>query len=495
MSPNVTRIEDDAFNNCHNLEQLEIPKNVSYIGKRAFQNCAGDLFIDCDIPSAKNMFADAPFWGSYFSSITIGPHVNTIGELAFYQAGPNLTRINISEGVKTIERKAFSSNGHLLEINIPQSVTEIGEHAFSGCTGRLKINCNIPSHSKEGRPFEANGFTSIIIGENVDIIGDYAFLESSDLIGLTLVYGTTKIGNSAFCLCEQLRAINIPGSVVEIGEKAFLLCENTTEVIIPSSVREIGNDAFAYCSGILHMNCNVPSSTDASSKIFDCSTFSSVIFGESVTSIGKRAFQNCETIKTLQFPQNLLNIGYCAFRGCSSLTMDLEIPQNVTTIGAWAFAGCHFRSLTIPQSVVDIGASAFSASAGDIENSTLYINCQIPSIENYLDDSPFSGTGFDHIVIGDGITTIGAGAFSGTSYIASLTLPASLKTIEERAFKGSHIATIYCKASIPPQIKKESPWTTISLLECIVYVPESCRNAYINDSYWKSAQAIEEIIY
>ena len=79
----------------------------------------------------------------------------------------------------------------------------------------------------------------------------------------------------------------------------------------------------------------------------------------SVTSIGKKAFENCDNLQSVTIPNSVTTIGIQAFDGCFSL-QSVTIPNSVTSIGYHAFSGCSsLQSVTIPNSVTTIGNSAF----------------------------------------------------------------------------------------------------------------------------------------
>ena len=98
------------------VKSLEIPDNVTNIGKFAFYNCN-------------------------ITSVTIGSGVKNIGDNAFEKCG-NLTKVIISEGVTSIGNNVFAKCSKLSEITIPKSVTSIGDEILAECYALKSIYFN-----------------------------------------------------------------------------------------------------------------------------------------------------------------------------------------------------------------------------------------------------------------------------------------------------------------------------------------------------------------
>ena len=99
-------------------------------------------------------------------------------------------------------------------------------------------------------------------------------------------------------------------------------CCTDTNVVIPSQynslpVTRISYQAFNYCSSL-----------------------TSIVIPDSVTSIGDWAFLGCEKLTCVTIGDSVTSIGGEAFESCSSLT-SIVIPDSVTAIDDYAFDGCN----------------------------------------------------------------------------------------------------------------------------------------------------------
>jgi hypothetical protein len=133
-----TGIEDNAFQSCTNLIDVNLPNTVTSIGESAFNGCT------------------------------------------------NLTSVNIPNGVTEIGASAFNRCIVLTSVNIPNSVTSIGIAAFQSCAGLTSIN--IPNNITEikGSAFNrCTSLTSVTIPANVTSIGDWSFGNNTNLTSVT----------------------------------------------------------------------------------------------------------------------------------------------------------------------------------------------------------------------------------------------------------------------------------------------------------------------
>ena len=109
-------IETKSNKLIYGCKKTVIPKSVTSIGARAFEDCRG------------------------LTSIIIPEGVTNIGYSAFWGCS-GLTSITIPKSVTSIGQDAFFECSGLISITIPDSVTSIGDHAFGLCD-KLVISCH-----------------------------------------------------------------------------------------------------------------------------------------------------------------------------------------------------------------------------------------------------------------------------------------------------------------------------------------------------------------
>ena len=163
------------------------------------------------------------------------------------------------------------------------------------------------------------------------------------------------------------------------------------------------------------------------------------IIGNSVTSIGEKAFRGWSGLTSVIIGNSVTSIGEKAFLNCSGLT-SVTIPNSVTSIGKEAFSGCsRLISVTIPSSVTSIDDDAFYGCSGliSVHITDLAAWCNISNSDNplkYAHHLYLNGTEIKDLVIPNSVTSIGQYAFSGCSGLTSVTIPNSVTSIGEWAF-------------------------------------------------------------
>lgn len=197
--------------------------------------------------------------------------------------------------------------------------------------------------------------------------------------------------------------------VTEIGERA-LQRENITEVKLPEGITKIGYKAFFKTKSL--QKINFPQSLKAiEQQAFRGSGLTEVNI-PGATAIGNAAFLSCTKMKTLTIP-NVTFLGTMCFRHCSQL-----------------------KTVTVPVSA-NIGKSC-DASLKDYKllfnlfkdrNSSIYY-------ENNSGNVAFGDCyNLTEAILQDGITTVPEAMFSFCGDLKDITIPASVKSVQDDAFR------------------------------------------------------------
>ncbi len=166
----------------------------------------------------------------------------------------------------------------------------------------------------------------------------------------------------------------------------------------------------------------------------------SVSIPDTVTHIGEQAFQETN-LTSITLPDSVTTIGNYAFYDCNELTTAV-LSQNLTAIPDYAFTWCDaLASVNIPNKVQSISELAFSHTA----ITTLTIPASVKSIEM---SAFWDCTNLQTLTIEQGVTSIGEQAFLGCEKLATVALPEGLTHIGARAFAECGIVALTIPASV-----------------------------------------------
>jgi hypothetical protein len=385
---------------------------------------------------------------SSLTGVTIPDSVTNIGLLSFDRCD-HLTRVAIPDSVTTIEYSAFNECLSLPEVTFPASLTTVGVAAFANCDSLTNIS--IPGSLTNIGEF-AFGACHGLIGFTVDD-GNSLYTDVDGVLfnhdrtilvqypagragPYSMPSGTTAIGGTAFDGCGKLTDITVPDSVTSIGHTAFYGCVNLARLTIPNRVTSIGSYAFGACGSLASLT--IPSGvTYIGEYTFSWSTnLTNVTFSGNITAIGDGAFSLCTAMVNLIIPGSVTSLGNYVFQECTRLK-GVYFLGDQPTVGGSAFEDASDAVVYYARGRTGWGATFGGRPTAVWDVSMPYdyevVNGTI-TILKY--------TGADVAVVipdtieGLAVARIKESAFLNLTNLVSVTIPATVTDIGDRAFSG-----------------------------------------------------------
>ena len=176
---NITKIGENAFNQCTALTTIKLPAELKTIDAQAFRTCINLATVD------------------------YGTKVETIGDGAFWYTGA-LKKFFFKGSVKTLGADAFRESG-LTCVHLKGDMT-IGKEAFMDCKSLKYVE--FPATSSATQP--------------LTYVAESMFAGCTSLPFITLPSTVTEIKANAFNGCSSLKYVNIlAASPATLGANAF----------------------------------------------------------------------------------------------------------------------------------------------------------------------------------------------------------------------------------------------------------------------------------
>ncbi len=411
-----------AFTHKEKIESIIIPESVRIINENAFENCYG------------------------LKSVTIPLSVEIIGAGAFTGCN-NLTTTNYAGTEEQWNTISIGADNEVLTENIVFNYKETitgtcGENAiwsFDEASGKLTIsgygemndyainNNSIPYYYPvpwaDYKPY----VKSIDISSGITYIGMNTFRDCTEVTELVIPEGVSKIGTSAFGGCKKLYSLKIPESITAIDSSAFLNSQEIKEVYYAGSFEKWNAISFAskesnplryegklYFNGDLVEDLIIPDGIkEINENVFsNNSCITSVTIPESVESIGENAFISSDKLEVTYYTGTEEQWNEIAIAsGNDALTRNVVFNYGKPTDGCGENATWNFDEASGTITVSGTGTVSDYSGWKDIANIVTYVE------------------------IGNGITSVGEGAFNGFTALKEVYLAESVTELGADAFK------------------------------------------------------------
>ena len=283
---------------------------------------------------------------------------------------------------------------------------------------------------------------AILNGQKVTRIGSRCFKGNENLTEVEIPHGIRSIGDEAFLDCTSLKKIHISGSVNEIGVRAFART-GLGSAVIHGSVRSIGEEAFLDCKELYNVVIEEGVEDWFAVEIGDETGSGSVTLVEGIERIGAKAFYGCVNLTRMRVPATVKSLGDQALAyGDDGLIGGYRIT---------GYAGSEAERYAKEHGIEFVAAEPVEGNSGvcgedvlwSLEGGTLTISgsgrmydyAAAECLPWYTQRSRIS-----RAVVGEGVTSVGEYAFSGSA-VSEVLLPRTLTVVGKEAF-GSCAALV-----------------------------------------------------
>ncbi len=549
----ITRIEKEAFYNCSGLTSITIPSSVNYIGDLAFMNCTGltrvntpsltawmsiDFYTETSNPLkyAHNLYVQ----NSKLETLAVPSDITYIKKYAFTGCTSLTSVVSMEHSLAYVGPSAFQNCTGLQTVTIGSGVYNIFRQAFTGCSSLTSVICrSINPPTIESNTFDSShysnatltvphygmsdyqaanywkNFTTINDTYDVEVNGIYYIVNNMTAKTVSVWYNNKKAGT------DYSGNVVIPSTITEsgatytvtvIGENAFYECP-VTSVTLPSTITKIDQGAFHYCSNLTSITIPDNVTTIGLYAFEGCTTLAEVNFGNGLTSIAPWAFMYCRALTSIVLPASLTSIGGAAFSGCTALNSITSLAYTPPTIESSTFDASHYSNASL---TVHNGAFPAYFEADNWKN-FVHIYTMYDFVEDgiyyarqaagqvcvtYFDKDHGTYSGdliIPETVTHDGVTytvvRIGSNAFTRSTGLTSVTIPATVKSVYYGFFNNgaSGLTTITCLAIEPPT--EMTQMTAAQYAGVNVIVPKNSVAAYQADAGWGQFANIQGMAY
>ena len=391
-------IGSKTFYHSPNLQELFIPKSITYIGRQAFERSNLSALevekgTNCKIDSLA--FKSSKINNESVNTLCLQPIIfdkdsnnnPIITEQQFAQCN-NLTDIITSrsyiamferceflktavindQGLNTtLYAKMFKNCISLTDVTINDAdIITFGESMFEGCSSLKNVSWPASTKPKEygKRMFAASGLEEIRLQDKALSVSEEMFKD-----------------------CRALKHIYIPDNITEYSANCFNNCgdfkgsiledEDTDErLIVSSKIRKIGNNAFEMCGQLEKVVFPKVTMDSLGSYVFkDCIHLKEVQMPTKITTCGTNVFQGCISLQHIN-PVAIYNYGDSFFADLPNLE-EIVIPNGVTKLDLNLFVGCtNLKKVTLPASINSWGVLGRYSGSNNSSN-TYYSNIDV----------------------------------------------------------------------------------------------------------------------
>lgn len=255
----IDEIPSYAFNERGAIDKVVLPPTLKKIGSYAFQRTS---LTSVNIPDNVETIEEAAFRQvKQLQEMHLPDSLTSLGRYAFSSCS-SLRTVKIPTKLKEIPWYAFDGCKSLQSVELHDSITGFGDYSFRSCDLR---EITLPKSTTwiGGRAFAENtNLSKVTLNEGlIDIWAEVFYNTAIDTLNCPSTL--RNIYNGAFAGCGNLRQINLNEGLTRI--EVYALANNkATEIVLPSSLEYCSQSAFDDCDSLVTIEARsvMPPNTD-----------------------------------------------------------------------------------------------------------------------------------------------------------------------------------------------------------------------------------------
>ena len=224
LPASLTKIDKNAFQDCHNLETIELKEGLKHIAVYAFQNCK--KLHNVTFPNSLETIENEAFLNcNDMAGLKLGSGLKTIGEKAFFH-NHGIESLEIPKTTEKIDYAAFAECLGLKRVALGMSAAELVDNPFLGCAAlqSFEVDANNEKYAAENGTLYAKDYTTL-----------YIYPNGKNDKNFTMNASTKKVADFAFWYCKNLEKVEFSPAFNEFGYRAFCGCSGLNSLTVKTS--------------------------------------------------------------------------------------------------------------------------------------------------------------------------------------------------------------------------------------------------------------------
>ena len=494
----ITAIDDLAFAELINLQELYLPSTLTEVGEKLIWNDENIYAVYCAFDDEKaSRLRLYELLGSTYDHVTVTdegtsatyrleefypdqviclgeqPERFVFGAFSFIAGGGRTVLTRYLGGAENCVLPAcpFTVGGRVIEsYEIAPWALRADERMMQLATyydedeapyTRLELipqneavrSVTVPEGVTVIRPkafCSAPSLQTVVLPDTLTSIGDMAF-SGAGLNGVSVPDSVSSFGCYVFRGCPLTEGVKLPAGIEELP-KGIFRWSGLTSYTVPSSVKRIGEGAFEDCRKLTRITLN-DGLESIGERALSTTKLQSVILPDSVKSLGARCFEFCSLLENVVWSRDLERIGAECFHYCGKLKT-VALPANPISVEMGAFRNCDaLETVLLPEGVRFTGGEytdpyehkTYSCKPGWVFVGDASLKrIELPESADDIGSCMFSGcTGLERVVIKGAVSHIGEWTFNRCASLRELFLPATALKLGVSKYDADHGWTKY----------------------------------------------------